>query len=156
MEKDAGGGHVEMEEEIAELEEHKRDYKKFVKFVDEIRAFEEKQQIWVDVLHDVLDNIPNTTELVISEISMSHREGGRVVLKTRATALETAMIAKTRLEAFRRGDAKKPRFRVEIGNQSEAKARSGSKYKYTQDLRISVLDDAPASKKTGKTKRRRS
>lgn len=156
LKKDDWARLVEIEEQIAELEAHKRDYKKFVKFVDEIRDFEEKQRIWVDVLHDVLDNIPDTKELVISEISMTHRGDGRIVFKTRATELGTARAAKTRLEAFRRGGRKKPRFRVEIGNQSQAGGRSGSKYEYTQDLRILVLDDAPASKKTGKTKRRRS
>ncbi len=137
-----------IEQQIKELESKRGDNKKFMELVERIRTFDGDQHIWVDVLYDMILVLPTTEQLVITQLDLN-QEDGRLTLKTKAKARDTATIAVRRLEEFRREGRDRPRFKVSIGPQSEKK---GEKYPYVQDLRITVLyDEAPkkGTKKAG-------
>lgn len=136
-----------IESDIKELESKKTEYKKFQEVMEQIRAFDGKQLVWVDVLYDVMQPMPTNEEWLITGIDMNQKEH-RVVLKTKSKSRDTALKVVKDLEAFRRSDKKKPRFDAQAGPQSE---KRGEKYPFQQDLRITVLDDeAPAKKSGGK------
>lgn len=133
---------AELEREIAGYRENLSENRKFIKFVETIKAFD-NQHIWVDVLYDIMTSLPSHKELVINRINMNQKDD-RVVLKTVAKKRETAGEAIRQLEAFRRDGRTKQRFKVVMGGQSEKK---GESYPFVQDLRITILDDEPAKKK---------
>lgn len=130
---------AKIEKRIKELEKDADDYKKFLKFVDEVRSFDADQFVWVDELYDVVTLMPPGEEFVVNHLEMNQRDG-RLVLKTRAKQRDTAMELLRKLEEFRRDGRDRPRFKVSMGPQAEKK---GEKYPFIQDLRITVLDDTP-------------
>lgn len=128
-----------IEKRIKELEKDSENHKKFLKFADEVRAFDARQFVWVDELHDIVTLLPPSEEFVVNHLEMNQKDG-RLVFKTRAKQRETAMELLRKLEGFRRDGSDRQRFKVSMGPQSEKK---GEKYPFLQDLRITVLDDTP-------------
>ncbi len=148
-----GPGRVELariQQSIKELKGERSKYRKFLVVSDAIKAFDEEQQVWIDVLHDVISVLPSNQEVVINSMEMNQKEG-RLTLKTRMNARATGTEVVRRLKAFRRPGRDKPRYEVSMGTQS---LKTGDKYPFVQELRISLLDDAPRKKKL--TSRRRS
>jgi len=139
-----------IESSIAELEVKQSNNKKFLEVMDKVREFDADQQIWVDVLYDLIDVLPTNEELVITHLELNQSES-RLVLKTKAKTRDTATTAVRRLEEFRREEKDRPRFKASIGPQTEKK---GERYAYVQDLRIAILRDDAV--KTGSTKRKSS
>jgi len=139
-----------IESSIAELEVKQSNNKKFLEVMDKLREFDADQQIWVDVLYDLINVLPTNEELVITHLEMNQSES-RLVLKTKAKTRDTATTAVRRLEEFRREEKDRPRFKASIGPQTEKK---GERYAYVQDLRIAILRDDAV--KTGSTKRKSS
>lgn len=133
-----------IEEQIAELESKRDEYKKFQDLVAEIRKFDGDQLVWVDILHDVLRLMPTNEEWLITGIEMNQKER-RIVMKTKSKNRETPLTVVKSLEDFRREGMTRPRFDAHAGQQSE---KPGEKYPFHQDLRILVLDDE--TKKGGK------
>jgi len=137
-----------IESSIAELEVKQSNNKKFLEVMDKVREFDADQQIWVDVLYDLINVLPTNEELVITHMEMNQSES-RLVLKTKAKTRDTATAAVRRLEEFRREGKDRPRFKASIGPQTEKK---GERYAYVQDLRIAILRDDAVKK--GSTKRK--
>jgi len=131
-----------VERRIAELKQNARDQEKFVKTMAQVRSFDAEQRVWVDVLMDIVTNLPSNEDLVLTHLSMDHKDG-RVVLKTKSKNRDIPMEAIRRLQAFRRDGCELPRFRVVMGAQTE---KGDADYPSTQDLRITILDDAPKKK----------
>ncbi|MCH7994946.1 MAG: pilus assembly protein PilM [Planctomycetes bacterium] len=139
---------AEINQRIDELEDGKRENRKFLKVVNELRAFDTKQVIWVDALYEAMTALPSNEQMVLTQIEMNQKES-RIVFKTKAKNRETAMEVIHLLEDYRRIDRELPRFKVAMGPQSE----KGSKdYPYTQDLRVTILDDT--AKRKASTKRK--
>ncbi len=135
-----------IEQSIEELEKNRDEYKKFQDIVHQVREFDGKQLVWVDVLYDVMQLMPPNEEWLITNIDMNQKER-RIVLKTKAKNRDTPLTIVKALEAFRRDGKEKPRFEARAGQQSE---KRGEKYPFQQDLRITVLNDDAPAKKTGK------
>lgn len=129
--------------EIADLQSHETENRKFLGVVDQIEAFDGKQIVWIDVLSDLVGLLPSNQEMVIDQMELDQREG-RVKLKTRTKQPQTPTTVIRTLSEFRReGHEHAPRFEVSMGPQAEKK---GEKYPFYQDLRITVLDDSKALK----------
>jgi len=137
---------AQMERRIKELKEDSDDNAKFLKIVDDVREFDESQHVWVDVLREVVSNLPSNEDLVLTQLDMDQKEG-RVVLKTKAKRRDMALDTIRRLEEFHRDGRERPRFKAQMGVQSE---KAGQEYPYTQDLRITILNDE--NKKGGSTR----
>ncbi len=144
-----------IEREIAELEAQESNYKKFLKLVERIEAFDTKSHVWVDVLHGLVSVMPSNRELIISDMTLTQIEvekknakKGQITLSTRTKASDTPSMFIARLRNFRRDGRTKPRFAVTMGPQTEKK---GDLYPYNQKLWISVLDDE--NRKTSTSKR---
>lgn len=131
-------------EEIKGIEEQKADYEKFLTFVDVVRRFDAEQHVWVDVVYEVMAALPQNDELVLTHLDMDQKEG-RVTLKTKAVERDTATKVVNSLREYRREGRGKPRFEASAGPQTE---RKGESYPFTQDFKITVLDDSDAPKKT--------
>jgi len=131
-----------VEKAIEELEKDRVERKKFLDLMDRLREFDAQQLVWVDVLYDVLSELPTNEEWVLTHAEMNQKDG-RLVLKTKAKNRETATLVENRLRAFRREGRERPRFEVSVGPQSEKK---GEKYPFVQDLRITVLNDEATKK----------
>jgi hypothetical protein len=136
-----------IESQIAELETQKDEYKKFQELMEQIRSFDARQLVWVDVLYDIMQSIPSNEEWLITGIEMNQKER-RVVLRTKSKDRETPLAVVKKLEAFRRDGKEKPRFDARAGPQTEKKAE---KYPFQQDLTITVLDDEAPTKKGKET-----
>lgn len=132
-----------IEQSIAELEEKRDQHKKFQEVVEQVRQFDGKQLVWVDVLYDIMQHMPPNEEWLITNVDMNQKER-RVVLKTKSKNRDTPLDIVKKLEAFRREGKDRPRFDASTGQQSE---KRGEKYPFQQDLRITVLDDDAAVKK---------
>ena len=126
-----------VETAIAELKDKRKDNKKFLRLVDDIRAFDDGQQIWVDVLYDVFSVLPPHQEFVITHVDLNQKEG-MVTLKTKAKSRDTVNEVIDGLHDFRRQGRALPRFRVEMGGQKDKK---GEKYPIVQNLRIEIRED---------------
>lgn len=137
-----------VEASIAELEDKREDYKKFQDIMNQIREFDAKQLVWVDVLHEILGAMPTNKEWLITNLDLNQRER-TVTLKTRSIDRDTPSGVVKKLEEFRREGRDLPRYQARAGQQSE---KRGEKYPFQQDLRITVLDDEAPAKKTGKGK----
>ena len=134
---------ADLEEKIERLENRQRDFKKFLKLVDEdIEAFDAGQHVWVDVLYDVFSALPSNQEMLLGRMEMNQKDG-RLALKTRAKQRDTAIDVIRRLNEFQREGRDLPRFKAGMGPQSEKKK---DRYPFAQDLRITVLDDEPGKK----------
>ena len=133
--------------EITELENHRMENRKFDQLMDELRAFDAGQHVWVDVLYEALAKFPPNKELVIDHVDMQ-QDQGRLVIKTRTKDRDTPLGVIRELEAFRRPDREKQRFKVTMGPQSEKK---GEEYPFSQELRVEVLNDALAKKSMKRT-----
>jgi len=127
---------AEIERLIAEYESQAEENEKFLKFMSEIRKFDQ-QFVWVDVLSDVMACLPSREELVVTRITMN-QDDHQIILKTDARQRDTALGAVQRLHEFRRDGRKKPRFEAAMGAQTE---KPDQAYAYQQDLRITVLSD---------------
>ncbi len=130
-----------MESQINTFQGNVRENGKFLKLVAQIQAFDEDQHVWVDVLRDVVSALPSNKELVVEQLEMKQagqKSRGRVELKTRTKTAVIATDTIRRLNAFRRADTDKPRFHARMGTQAE---NAGERYRYTQELRIDILDD---------------
>ncbi len=135
-----------IQQSIRELEEKKDDYKKFQDVMEQIRQFDSRQLVWVDVLHDVMKSMPSNEEWLITSIDMNQKER-RIVFKTKSKNRDMPNSVVKALEAFRREGKEKPRFDAQAGAQSE---KRGEKYPFQQDLRITVLEDETPAKKSTK------
>jgi len=122
--------------QIDELADDVRDNTRFVELVEEIRAFDENQYVWVDVLYDALAVLPPHEEFVVDHIAMSLSDP-QLVLKTRAKQRDLPGEVLKRLEDLDFDGRSRHRFKVVMGPQTE-KARE--LYPYAQDLRISIID----------------
>lgn len=137
-----------IEQEITDLEKNRDDNKKFQELMTQIREFDSKQLVWVDVLYDVFSVMPTNKEWLITSMEMNQKER-RLVLKTKSTERETPLTVAKALEAFRRDGKERQRFEARAGQQSE---KQGEKYPFHQDLRITVLEDEGPVRKSGKEK----
>jgi type IV pilus assembly protein PilM len=135
-----------IEQTIQELEENKDEHKKFQDVMQQIRQFDGKQLVWVDVLFDVMQPMPSNEEWLITNLDMNQQER-RIVLKTKSKSRDTPLNVVKALEAFRRDGKEKPCFKAHAGQQSE---KRGEKYPFQQDVRITVLEDESPAKKNGK------
>jgi type IV pilus assembly protein PilM len=131
-----------IERKIADLKGKQKEHEKFLSLVAEARAFDADQHIWVDVLYDVVTNLPPQEEMLITQVDLNQKEG-RVLLKTRAKQRDTATDTVRRLNDFRRDNRTKPRFRAGIRGQTE---KPGETYPIVQELTIVILDDSERSK----------
>lgn len=145
-----------LEKQIRELSANKSRNETFLRFAEQVSAFDSKQLVWVDVLYDVVSQLPSTEEFVLNHVDMNQKDN-RIVLKTRSKKRGTPLEVLHKLEAFRREGRERPRFSVSMGPQAEKK---GEKYPFTQDLRIRILDDETSdkdkAKKSGSRSDRRS
>ncbi len=137
---------AEVEKQIAGLERDERANERFLKVVDQIVAFDEDQQIWVDVLYEIIALLPSNQEIVLNQIDMNQKEG-RITLKTRTADRDTPTNIVRALRSYRRDGRTEPRFDCGIGPQTEKK---GEKYPYYQDLKIQVMDDRSPKEKSSK------
>ncbi|MHC5110936.1 MAG: pilus assembly protein PilM [Planctomycetota bacterium] len=135
----------QLKKDIAALKDAEKDNKKFRKFMNEIRDFDE-QLVWIDVLDDIMKILPSHQELVVEGIEMDQAKR-LVKLRTIGKQPDTALNAEDALEAFRREGKTMPRFDVRLGTQSES---TGDLYPYKQELKITVKRD----EKKKKTQRR--
>ncbi|MGD2107803.1 MAG: pilus assembly protein PilM [Phycisphaerae bacterium] len=131
-----------LDKRIAELEGERRDNKKFIQLARYVEAFDADQHVWVDVLYDVFSQLPSHKDLVVNNLEMNQKDG-RLTLKTQTRERGTAMDVRRRLMDFRREGHEEPRFRVRVGSQTEKK---NEKYSFSQDFRITILDDGPPRK----------
>ena len=130
---------------IAELRRDLSGSDGFLKLMREVEAFDARQYVWVDVLHDVVSVLPDNKSLVVDQLEMNQKEG-RIMLKTRGAHRDTATDTIRNLEEFRRPGRDKPRFKAGMGGQTEKEGR----YPFHQIIRITVLDDQGASEKKKK------
>jgi type IV pilus assembly protein PilM len=138
---------AQLKEEIAELEGVKPDYEKFLKFANEIRTFDADQHVWVDVLYEIFSLLPANDKMVLLDMDMNQADG-RVTLKTKAVSSDTATEVVRSLQDYRREGSDSPRFQAGMGAQTN---KPGEKYPFWQDLRITVVNDAPKKKKPSDT-----
>ena len=131
---------ADLDNQIKDLTAKKADGKKLLDVMDIIHDFDSGQLIWVDVLMDILQCLPTTEELVLTQVDLQQKDA-KVTLKTKAKTRETATKVEQQLREFRREGKELPRFEVSTGAQVEKK---GEKYPYWQDFRVTVnRDDAP-------------
>ncbi len=139
MTKEARADLVKIQKNIRELGEREKAGRKFLKFVDKIKAFDE-QYVWVDVLDDVISALPSNEELVLSHLTLN-QDDGMVKLATKTKRLESASEIIRALGDFRRQGCKEARFKVIIGSQKE---QPKDLYPFRQDLNTTVLPDETA------------
>lgn len=132
---------VKIEKQIVELEGKVRENRKFLKYVDAIKEFDE-QYVWVDVMQDIISVLPSHEEFVLHHLSV-RQDGGQVVLKTQTKRREMASEVIRSLEAFRREWCDEPRFKATMPSQSE---KPKDLYPFSQELRIVLLQDEVARK----------
>lgn len=140
-----------LEREIKSLKLVESSNKRFLKLVDEIRAFDQDQHIWVDELYDVFTLLPGNDEMLVNHVDMKQKDH-RIKLKTRCKRRETPTEIIQKMAAFRRDGREKPRFKVRMGPQTEKKRE---RYPFSQELRIEILDDASRTKRSAKSSSRR-
>ncbi|UCE60640.1 MAG: pilus assembly protein PilM [Phycisphaerales bacterium] len=128
---------AEMEKNIAKLREEAGDNKKFVSRVEEIREFDERLLVWVDVLYDAMSALPSNEEMILTHMEMNQKDR-RVVFKTKCKEREKATEVVEQLNAFIRPGADTVRFRASMGPQAE---KAKDLYPFSQTLRIEVLND---------------
>jgi len=128
-----------IESTIADLKRTQSTKTKFLDLAEELRAFDDDQQVWVDVLYDVFSVLPSHQELVVTHVELNQRDG-KVTLKTKAKSLDTYTGLIERLNAFRREGRKVARFTVEQQTQSE---KPGDMYPIVLPLTIILHDDVP-------------
>ena len=131
-----------MDARIAELEAKETRYKKFLDVVEDIHAFDGRQLVWVDVLHDIFYLLPSHQEFVVNQLDLQ-QDKSLVILKTLAKERDMPVQLIRKLEAFRREGRERPRFSTTMGPQKEKKT---DRYPFSQDLRITVLDDSGSGK----------
>lgn len=134
---------------IRDLQVNTRQNEKFMSVLAEVRKFERDQQVWADVLYDIVANLPPQEELVITQLEMIQGDD-RIVLKTRTKHIHTATETILSLEAFRRDGSEEPRFKGRIGTQTE---KTGELYPFVQDLRIRILDDQAPPRRSRDSRR---
>ncbi|MBU0717551.1 MAG: pilus assembly protein PilM [Planctomycetes bacterium] len=134
--KRARGELADIERDIEELERNERDNERFLKVVEEIRAFD-RQYVWVDVLHDIIVNLPSNEEMVVDGIELKQTEG-MVKLEARTRERDTASEVIRDLGKFRRPGATGPRFEATVPQDS---GKGQGEYRYKQDVRIQILAD---------------
>ncbi len=137
---------AQVESEIAALEEDHKDRLKFLEVMAQLREFDKRQLVWVDVMYDVFALMPSNEEWLITNLELNQKEN-RVTLKTKAKNRDTALEVGRRMEEFRREGRDRPRYDVHVGGQSEKK---GEKYPFQQDVRITILDDEAPTKASGR------
>jgi len=137
--KDDRAALAQLEKQIEQLEDKEKDYRKFLALMEDLRAFDENQYIWIDEWYDVFSVLPSNQELVVSGLDMD-QDDGRIKVKTKGKRRETAHEVIEQLEAFRRDGRERPRYKATMGPQTEKK---GDEYPFHQELRIRILDDAP-------------
>jgi len=128
---------VQLEEKIGKLEGRSAENDKFLKLVEEIQSFGDRQLVWVDVLYDALSVFPSHEEFILTHADLNQKER-RLVFKTKCKSRETATEVVESLNTLRRAGADKPRFRATMGPQSE---KAKDLYPFSQILKIDVLDD---------------
>lgn len=133
-----------IEQTIQKLEKKRSDNNKFLKLMDQIHSFDIDQNIWVDVVFDVVQTLPSHKEFYISHMELKQSDG-IITLKTLAKNRDLASDVINKLNKFRRAGKKLPRFQAGMGSQSEKKKEL---YPFIQEIRIQLLDDG----KNGSTK----
>ncbi|MEK6674825.1 MAG: pilus assembly protein PilM [Planctomycetota bacterium] len=136
-----------MDGQIKKLQDRTKDNEKFLALVQEVKSFDQGQHIWVDVLYDVIGNLPSQEEMVVSQIDVNQKDE-KVVFRTRAKKRDTATEAVRALSSFRRDGRELPRFKVSIRTQTE---KPGESYPFLQDMQIKILADEGKSKGGSKT-----
>lgn len=128
---------AQIDKRISDLKEGAAEKKTFLKRVEEIREFDERPLIWVDVLYDAMSSLPSNENLILTHMEMGQKDR-RVVFKTKCKTRETATEVVDRLNAFRRPGTDKLRFGASMGPQTE---KPKDRYPFSQTLRIEVFDD---------------
>jgi len=128
-----------IESQIEELEGTQDNDERFLRLMDDLREFDQKQYIWIDEWYDIFALLPSNQELVINSLEMDQADG-RIKLKTKARQRELALQLVDKLQAFRREGRDKPRYVATIGQQSENK---GDAYPFVQEFTINIQGDGP-------------
>ena len=129
--------------QIEALKGNARQNKRFLKLVNQVRGFDRDQYIWVDVLHNALSVFPSNEEMVVDHISMNHSDP-QLQFKTRAKTRERGDEILQLLNDFRREGRDKPRFKAQMGPQTE---KAKNLYPFSQELEVTVLDDEVAEQR---------
>lgn len=133
-----------IEQTIEKLEDKTKTNKKFLKLMDQIHSFDTDQNLWVDVIFDVVQSLPSHKELYILHMELKQGDG-KLTLKTQSKNRDQASNVIKALNEFRRAGHTLPRFQANMGPQSEKKKEL---YPFIQEIRIKLLDDG----KNGSTK----
>jgi type IV pilus assembly protein PilM len=127
---------AQLDRQITALEKNLDDNKKFLKLVNEIEGFDEDQQVWVDVLYDLVQALPSNQELVLSEVIMRQKEN-EIALKIKGKERDTGTKVVDALNGYRREGETEPLFKAKI--HGDRKPDEGEDYPFHQDVRIAVL-----------------
>lgn len=138
-----------LEKKITQFQARRTENRKFLKLYEQIEEFERSQHVWVDVLYEVFSLLPSNTELLINSIDMNQKDG-RVTLKTQTRKRETSTEIVLSMEAYRRDGRTRPRFKASLGAKRDKK---DEKYRFAQDIRITVLNDSSSKVKKKKSGR---
>jgi len=128
-----------LDAQIAELHHKKSDREKFIKLVEGIKAFDNDQTIWVDDIDELLMRLPQDRKALVVDQVRTYEKGNRILLKARFNKWDESQQVLESLEAYRRGDSKKPRYDVSLGPPEEDDR--DKKYPYHQDLAVRLLKD---------------
>jgi len=127
-----------LERQIANLEEGRRDKEALIRLVQQISDFDDRQEIWVDNLFDLVDALPTNETLVLERLDMINKER-QFTVKTRTKAHEDGVRIREAVERYTREGAAKPRFDAWLASRGDG--QRGDKYPYTQDLHVRLLKD---------------
>ncbi len=127
---------IEVNAKIKALKADTRNNKKFLKLVDQVKAFD-TQQVWVDLIYDVFLALPSNKEIVVDYVDMNQGDN-RLTLKTRAKRRDTASQLITTLNNYQRTEDSKKCFSVFMRTQTE---NVKNRYPFSQDLVVRVLCD---------------
>lgn len=137
-----------LQEDIKKLKKHEDENKEFLKVVENVRAFDKDQYVWIDALHDLVTALPDNRTMILDEIVFDQgkksEQNGTVVLKTRTKDPLTANEAVETLNKMRREGSDKPLFKASVHTSSAADDREN--YKYRQDLLVQILKAGKGTK----------
>ena len=120
---------------IEELEGKENTYDKFLELVEELDRFDQGQYIWVDLLYQIMANLPSNEQLVLESVAMDLPKG-EIRLKTRAKTSDIAHEVIATVGAYCPAGDADPLFRVDMGEQKE---NAGEVYPWSQDLVVALL-----------------
>ena len=127
-----------LEQEIVDLSGGKGDKEKFIKLVQRVRGFDERQEIWVDNLYDLMEALPDNKTIVLDRIDMS-TEDRTFKLHSRVKTSGDADKIRAGLDDYQRPGAAKHRFDATLTGLQPPKR--GEKYPYHQSIPVRLLND---------------